>query len=447
MNNPKSFLGEDGIKTVSEISAEVSVNPSTNPYPIQVSPYTSILDVPDRTSLTRVMILRNFADLFLACDSWGYLTGNLAETRENPGGVAWSSTPPEWKLSRSSLLKEWYDPYRVIGKRFGWWTNYFMIDIDRHSAYHPLQNGWEAISGIQQVLADLGLSKSLMVTSSHSQGLHFYFPLPHGVKADLNAQRIRRQLHLANYPLKDGQMELFPNVRADQNSQFNGHRLPLQTGSFHWYQGQWQRHVGDFIEAWHVAASEQDIDLFIGRKAASTATTDPNPATSSKRFNLAERIQWTGPGQSNQSLGAIVAFCIEQEGLRDPGEIEARGWELAYASGYDTYASAAEKKDKKHMRRWIKCKLKKLGGWTGNKAGNTKSNQHRSNDTTQRLLQIIEKLNQTQFSSMNQFCDYVNQESKKWFGVGFSKNSILKKKEEWIHLIQNNQSLQSQFIS
>jgi hypothetical protein len=72
---------------------------------------------------------------------------------------------------------------------------------------------------------------------------------------------------------------------------------------------------------------------------------------------------------------------------------------------------------------------------------NTKPNQHRSNDSDQRLLSIIENLGNTSFVSINQFCNYVNHESKQKFGVGFGKNTILKKKEMWIHLIQINQDL------
>jgi hypothetical protein len=427
---------------VSDLSAQtLRLEHSTHPFPIQDKPYKPILDVAEGTRLTQVQILRNFADLFLECDSWGFLSGALAETSEKPGGVDWRSAQANWNLSRSALLKEWYDPDQVIGKRFGYWTNYFMLDIDRHSAYHPIQDGWVAIAGIRQVLAEMGLTHSLIVTSSHSQGLHLYFPLPRPVLSDLNARRVRDHIDQAGYGIKAGQLEIFPNVRSDQTVQFNGHKLPLQTGSFHLHQGKWQRDIGEFIESWHAAEDKQDIDLFIGRKASSTTTTGSNPATSSKRFNLADRMKWTGSGQSNLNLGAIVAYCVEQEGLRDPDEIEDRGWDLAYAAGYDTYSSEPEKKDKDHMRRWIKSKLRKLGGWTGNKAGNTKPNQHRSLNSTQRLLQIIEKPNQNQFSSMNQFCDFVTQESKRLFGVGFSKNTILERKESWIHLIQNNQSL------
>jgi hypothetical protein len=408
------------------------------PYPKQRFPEKPILDISGNTRLTKVQILRDFSDLFLTCKSWGFGFGALAETAENPGGVDWRSAEANWELSRSALLKDWYDPNEVIGKRFGRWTNYIMIDIDRHSAYHPIQAGGDEIAGIRQVLAMMGLTHSLIVTSSHSQGLHLYFPLPRPVQSDINARRIHNRLHQAGYLLKGGQLELFPNVRSDSSVQFHFHRLPLQTGSFHWYHGQWQRDLGDFITAWHTAADRQDIDLFLGQKAASTAATDPNPAISSKRFNLADRMQWTGPGQSNQNLGAIVAYCVEQEGLRDPDEIEARGWDLAYTGGYDTYASPNEKEDTNHMRRWIQHNLKNLGGWTGNKAGNTKPNQHRSDNTTQRLLQIIEKLNQTYFSSSNQFCNYVTQESKRLFSVGFSKSSILERKEYWIHLIKKN---------
>jgi hypothetical protein len=442
MDNPNHRSAGGGLYPASDFPpTPSSTSLSISPYPIQFYPYQPILDLPHNVTLSKIQILKSFADLFLECDSWGYSVGALAESPEKPGGVDWCSTPANWKLSRSKLLNEWYDSHQVIGKRFGNWTNYFVLDIDRPSVYHPLQGSSEALSGIRKVLAAMGLPQSLILTSSHSRGLHLYFPLPRPVKSDRNAQRIRDRLHQAGYPLKDGHLELFPNVRTDQTVQFKAHRLPLQTGSFHWYQGRWQRDVGDFVEAWHAAAAHQDIEHFMGRTTASAPTTGPNQTTSRKRFNLAERMQWTGPGQSNENLGAIVAYCIEVEGLRDPDELAARGWELVYAAGYETYASAAEKKDKAHLRRWIKCKLKKLGGWTGNKAGNTKPNQHRSNDSDQRLLSIIENLGNTSFVSINQFCNYVNHESKQKFGVGFGKNTILKKKEMWIHLIQINQDL------
>ncbi|WP_017326586.1 bifunctional DNA primase/polymerase [Synechococcus sp. PCC 7336] len=95
---------------------------------------------------------------------------------------------PQWKriknfpLDPRPLIRRWSDPKRLIGVSFGSETQYCMVDIDRHSQYHPdLQP-----SGYQKVLGrleEIGLIEPVVLTSSDSGGLHLYYPLPSPVSS------------------------------------------------------------------------------------------------------------------------------------------------------------------------------------------------------------------------------------------------------------------------
>jgi len=143
---------------------------------------------------------------------------------------------PEWQsesrypLSDRKLLAGEY----LYGVRFQKKTQYFLLDIDSSSPYHPQQSPL-ALERLLSVLEPVGITDHIICTSSDSKGLHVYFPLNKPFNSWKLAKAISIALESAGFKLKPGQLELFPNVKAyanDTPTLFNAHRLPLQIGSY-----------------------------------------------------------------------------------------------------------------------------------------------------------------------------------------------------------------------
>jgi hypothetical protein len=130
------------------------------------------------------------------------------------------------------LWQRWQDPNIIIGVRFGNQTTYGLLDIDAGSPYQTP----EAIAQIRAALETIGITRTLLLRSSHSNGLHLYLPLPAPVATFGLAVCLQQCLQAHHFPLAPGRLEIFPNVKTygvERFIQYNGHRLPLQprTGS------------------------------------------------------------------------------------------------------------------------------------------------------------------------------------------------------------------------
>lgn len=386
---------------------------------------------------------KQFEDIWLNQKTVGYIRGDYAT---DSGKVAWSTAEREYEdkkyyftLTSKELWREWRDPNRCIGKRFGYLTNYLVLDVDRDSPYHHLNDGGEAIKKLFEALEPIGMTRCISIQSSYSEGLHFYFPFTKPAKSWVAAELFKNTLEAAGFEFEGGKLESFPNVKSDNKAQYNGHRLPLQRGSYildGWLDplpANVQNPKG-FVDCWDWALEGQDFDTFIQLLDELEFGKKPEKTINGK-FNLDDRLQWTGKGQSNENWGAITAYLIEVEGLRDPVAIEKKAWEWALSHGYEEYASYNEKRDKNHIRRWIKSRLtKKEFGFTFNGGGNINPNQDRADDCTDRLKTILSHLD-TAFSSINQLFQWVCSESKRLFGIGISKASFLSRKSFWNHLL------------
>lgn len=141
----------------------------------------------------------------------------------------------------------------ILGLRFGSYTNYFMLDIDRGSCYHPLNNR-ERFNDCLKAVEAIGGSSPVIVRSSDSGGLHVYYFLPQAVHTFTLALAVKRVLNQHKLILVPGRLEIFPNVkswRQDKVSNYNGHRLPLQHGSY--------------LLNEHLEPISQNIDLFLAQ--------------------------------------------------------------------------------------------------------------------------------------------------------------------------------------
>ena len=94
-------------------------------------------------------------------------TPRIPTPARNPTGKPSLVTPfPDRLITQGAFL---------LGVRPGSKTAYALLDIDMGSPYHPKRDPL-ALQRICDALEPLGIVAHLALTSSHSQGLHIYFP-------------------------------------------------------------------------------------------------------------------------------------------------------------------------------------------------------------------------------------------------------------------------------
>jgi len=244
------------------------------------------------------------------------------------------TSKPEWKtetrypITGRRLYDYWADNETLIGVRFGNQTEYALLDIDKGSPYHP-NNNHEKFKTVLQALEEIGLVRPLIVQSSHSEGLHIYYPLWQEVPSFGLACAIKACLQNNNCEIAAGVIESFPNTKK-YDSEYNGHRLPLQTGSYQ-LDNDLQivgRDLNQFVETWLTVQEHQDIDLLKQAIAEAKANYQP-PKDNRKpikwREDLEKQIQegWTRQGQSNQLLylmgkyARVFLGCEEDEAIAE----------------------------------------------------------------------------------------------------------------------------------
>jgi hypothetical protein len=224
-------------------------------------------------------------------------------------------TEKRYPITARRLYDLWLDRDTLIGVRFGTNTAYGMLDIDKNSPYHPQRNE-EKFRGILQALEDIGLVRPLILQSSFSEGLHVYYPLPDQVSSFALACGIKACLKSHGYEIASGILEIFPNTKAfgtkENPTEFNGHRLPLQNGSY-MLNDDLEKIGNDldyFVSVWQLCADSQDMVVLKDAIAEARANYQP-PKLSRKtdeilkwRDDLEKQIAdgWTGNGQSNELL-------------------------------------------------------------------------------------------------------------------------------------------------
>ncbi|MEL7223352.1 MAG: hypothetical protein AAGL17_00485 [Cyanobacteria bacterium J06576_12] len=316
-------------------------------------------------------------------------------------------------------LESCYRRDHIIGKRFGKLTNYLMIDIDTGSPFHP-NNG-----GIQPILAameSLGLCRFLLIRSSVSGGLHIYFPLAEPVSAWGLACAAHAALTAAGIAVAAGICELFPNKKSF-NAEFNGHRLPLQVGSF-LLDNDFSPITDSkaaFFYCWQTAAAHQDeealqLALFSGQLSTSPVSEDAlaasmalgtddlpaappfSPPRALRKPRTVEGhvippIAWTSYGQSNDIMRELVNYGDRYVGLKTIDDLAA--WVKAIAPqlpGYQEFASPRSKRDIERgtwPQRWSKSHFD--GRWYYNISG-PDHNAKVARDAKARIFAALERV-------------------------------------------------------
>jgi len=315
------------------------------------------------------------------------------------------TSKPEWKtetrypITGRRLYDRWADPDMLIGVRFGNQTEYALIDIDKNSPYHP-HNNHEKYQQVLHALEDIGLVRPLIVQSSHSQGLHIYYPLWQAVPSFGIACAIKSCLQKNNCEIAAGVIESFPNTKKYE-SEYNGHRLPLQTGSY-LLNNDLQiigKDLNQFVETWLTVQEQQDLELLNQAIAEAKANYQPpkdNRRPIQWREDLERQIEegWTGEGQSNELLylmgkyARVFMGCEEIEAIAEYITKTAKA-----AAGFIKYCSDSKrlKQKAKDIAKWC---LKHHFPWgsKNNEPNEEEDREEMANQKAQRQAERIKRI-------------------------------------------------------
>ena len=238
----------------------------------------------------------------------------------SPGGKPQWRTVKNYQLRPRLLWQRWQDSDTLIGVRFKSQTAYALIDLDVWSRYRNA----EAIAQLRAGLETIGITRTILIRSSHSNGLHLYIPLPEPVKTFDLAVALEACLKAQGLTIANGTLEIFPNPKpygVEKIIHYNGHRLPLQPGTGSYLLDDDLNPMGDqlehFFRRWDNAAAQQDMDalrhaLKIGRdnrrKHRRRSHSPNNHTVETWRRDLETEIAdgWSGPGQTNHLLQTVV---------------------------------------------------------------------------------------------------------------------------------------------
>ncbi|NJM98887.1 MAG: hypothetical protein HC800_18585 [Phormidesmis sp. RL_2_1] len=243
---------------------------------------------------------------------WPHRYDYLYAPHPNPGAKPDWHTQASHPLADRLILQGSY----LYGVRFGSNTQYGLLDIDAGSPYHPRRDPL-ALARITAALEPLGLVDHLCITSSDSGGLHLYFPFNEALSSWQLAIALSALLENAGFKIMSGWLEVFPNPKPFTSdgsiSLYNGHRLPLQRGSYLLNDGLQPIAATEqsFVRYWHNASARNVINAVILKQIIRQAKRKIYRVTGkAEKFinDLHADIEpgWSGAGQTNFILGRIT---------------------------------------------------------------------------------------------------------------------------------------------
>lgn len=241
---------------------------------------------------------------------WDFLYAKHTKPGERP---EWH-TESRYELSDREILQG----RKLYGVRFDSETKYLMIDIDHGSAYHPRKDRF-AVGRMCDALKAIGLENFVAITSSYTGGIHLYFPFEESVMSWQLAGAAAWFLQCKGFLLEPGLLEIFPNPnnfdpQLGMFSKFNGHRLPLQIGSY--MVNEWWELIHTtpeaFVKEWEFASRRNSPDYRAIEWGAAKYNQRRRKALSFKAQKFLEDLNqciepgWSGHGQTNFLLGRIT---------------------------------------------------------------------------------------------------------------------------------------------
>ena len=383
---------------------------------------------------------------------WGFIEAEAPESGEK---ARWR-TETRYPLEARVAWKKYLDEDILLGVRFVAYTLYLLLDIDRGSEYHPANNR-EKFDGIIAVLESIGLCRVIPVRSSESEGIHLYCFFPYGVHSFTAAVAVEQALLKAGYKMKAGQLESFPNAkyyRKGQVSNFNAHRLPLQSGSFvlDWDLVPISNSVESFLNYADWAGKGQDMEALGEAMEEAREWVKKNRWYRKKDYSEVELESdlsliiaegWSGHGQTNDLLlkmamygkifkrlkgeelvRYVVATAESSEGYRQwcrhQHEIVRRAAEVsnwAESYPYTDYASSPPRHET--YANHFKNKNKVVG---------INHNEVRHLETLARVSSVIEELKaEGELPKLVCKCiELIRKKSKERHSIGVSKETLYK---------------------
>jgi len=310
-------------------------------------------------------------------------------------------TQKRYAIKPKQLIDLWRDVTQFVGVRFGKTTNYAVIDIDAGSRYHTDRG----LRAIKAALESIGLVRSILIQSSNSGGWHLYFPLPESVNSFNLACTIRYTSEEQGLKIQGGQLEQFPNCKAF-NSEYNGHRLPLQTGSYLLdadFQ-EYSQSLESFLTAWDSAAACQDMaalkDAIANAPKVKTYKLDGKNDDWCKHLESMIEIGWTDKSQSNGLLHAIAQYHRVFKAVDDEQElVDATVTTAKNTKGFYEYSSHVD--DLQNRAEDI-AKNVMIKNWCyGNNRSSTKSDRPKIDkpNYADRLMAAIEQIKNQTFTT------------------------------------------------
>ena len=325
-------------------------------------------------------------------------------------------------------IESYYRRDIPLGKRHSHLTEYLMVDVDIHSPYHPYNGG---IQPILDAMESIGLCRYILVRSSHSEGLHIYFPLPQPVRSWHLARTAHAALTAAGVSVAGGICELFPN-KKHYNAEYNGHRLPLQQGSYLLDENFrcTSNAKGAFLVQWAHCREGQDMTLLtqkLAEKPKPTLIPSPEQHSHVSVTDLPP-IGWTKVGQSNEVMKQLVNYGDRYAGYKTiPALAE---WIAAVAPllpGYEQFASEESKGDltrRNWAYRWAKSHFLSVRLYKA--VSSYDHNAFVAAEALERLKAALKELVIEGTVGIDKLWKLLSKLSKKLFGVGFSWSLIQK---------------------
>ncbi|NEQ48464.1 MAG: hypothetical protein F6K00_35015 [Leptolyngbya sp. SIOISBB] len=320
-----------------------------------------------------------------------------------PGQKPQWRTITDYPLRPRLLWQRWKDLTTLIGVRFDGLTTYALIDLDVESPYCNA----EALAQLRAALETIGITSTIPIVSSHSQGLHLYLPLPELVKTFDLAVALETCLKAQGFTLANGTLEIFPNPKpygVEKIIHYNGHRLPLQPGTGSYLLDDDLNPIGDrleqFFSQWDDAASHQDMDelrlaLKVGRenrRKKPKRAHSPSSTTALWRQDLDAEIEegWSGHGQTNHLLKTVACYGRVFLGLSGDELFTHTLETVPQLPGYRQYCRHQHEIERK-VKAWCKAVESRYVPLTSQQA-KPDANQQRAEDAQERIVKAIATL-------------------------------------------------------
>ncbi len=324
------------------------------------------------------------------CTGYGYLVKVDGSIRTRQG---WLS-PYQVREHLGGVNK---NPIYLGVKPPGPLCNWAAIDIDAASRYHPASVDGEGIEPVIEAMGEIGLKAAIEVQSSHSEGIHLWYPLGEVCRTWELAVAMESICLSRGLEVRDGVLELRPNQKK-YGSVYKGIRAPL-TGEGN---AIWVEDVGLVDELsvlksfWGERGKKNRLKWKPDQELTKGLSTSNRRGQKVKGNGLEKALErlaigFTGTGQTQQVKLAALQVARLVEGIDSITRLEARTYELIQsAPGYEQFCNHQLQIDLGRLL--SRGELQKAlalspGGYVG--TWKERSNKQRSSDAVQRASDCL----------------------------------------------------------